>query len=143
MRSKLFMLQHKYNIGRFDRSVSILRKVVTTNEFNGESETWEVFKTKWAMDDSLGMGAKGTETVLADKTTAVRRTTLVIRYDDTIDEEMRVVMYDQVYGIISVRQPQGIRKRFIELELEFLEGEEFELADGGGFSSGFSNGFNI
>lgn len=138
------MLQHKYQVGRFDRKILILKKVVTINSFNGESEDWqgEVYKRPWAMEAALGIGGKGNETVLADKTTAVRKTTLVVRYDSTIDEEMRVVLYDQVYGIISVKQPQGIRKRFLELECEFLEGEVF-VEPIGAFTSGFSSGFEI
>lgn len=134
------MLQHKYQVGRFDRKIKILQKDVTINAYNGESEVWEVLKEKWAMEAALGIGGKGNETVLADKTTAVRKTTLVVRYDSTIDEEMRVVLYDQVYGIISAKQPQGIRKRFLELECEFLEGEVF-VESVGIFDNTFDNTF--
>lgn len=134
------MLQHKYQVGRFDRKILILKKIVTINSFNGESDDWEgeVYKRPWAMDVSK----TGYEGIEADKITSVRKTTLAIRYDSTITEEMRVVLYEQVYGIISVKQPQGIRKRFLELECEFLEGEFF-VEGQGAFSSGFSSGFDI
>ena len=137
------MLSHSYSIGRFDRKVQIIHKVVSINDFNGESEEWEVLKDKWAMEVPLSAGAKaGNETILAEKTTAVRRTTIVVRYDNAIDEEMRVVMDDKVYGIISVRDSQASRRRFTELELEFLEGEVFNEPEGA-FTSGFTNGFNV
>jgi SPP1 family predicted phage head-tail adaptor len=136
------MLQHKFNIGHFDRKIQILKKTVSINDFNGETkDSWAVYKTPWSYE-IVGFGGKGNETILADKNTAVRKMTRVIRYDSTIDEEMRVVLDEQVYGIISVRQPQGVRKRFLELELEFMEGEVF-TEDMGAFTSGFSIGFNV
>lgn len=132
------MLQHKYHIGNFDRQITILQKVVSINEFNGESEVWEILKTKWSKEVSK----TGYEGVEADKITALRNTTFVVRYDDSIDVEMRVLWDDQVYNIVSVKQPQGIRKRFLELECEFLEGEVF-VEPIGAFTSGFSSGFEI
>lgn len=136
------MLQHKYQVGRFDRKIQIIRKVVEINDFNGESdESWEVYKEPWSYE-LVGFGNKGSETVLADKTTAIRKMTRVIRYDATIDEEMRVVYEGKVYGIISVREPGGTRRSFTELELEFMEGEVF-VEPVGAFTSGFSSGFEI
>ncbi|HYF69089.1 MAG TPA: phage head closure protein [Ohtaekwangia sp.] len=135
------MLQHKYQVGRFDRKIQIIRKGVTINEFNGETEgPWEVYKEPWSYEPP-SFASKGSEVILADKNTAVRKMTRIIRYDNTIDEEMRVVYEDKVYEIISVREPEGTRRSFTELELEFLEGEEFTEAEGA-FTSGFSSGFN-
>lgn len=135
------MLRHKYNVGQFDRKIQIIRKTVTINEFNGETESgWAVYKEPWSFE--LVKGITGSEVILADKNTAVRRMTRVIRYDATIDEEMRVVYQDKVYGIISVREPDGVRRRFTELELEYMEGEVFTEPIGA-FTSGFSSGFNV
>lgn len=135
------MLQHKYQLGRFDRKIQIIKNTPTINTFNGESEdSWEVHKEPWSME--LPKGITGSETILADKLTAVRKMTRVIRYDPTIDEEMRVVHEGKVYGIISVREPEGTRRRFTELELEFMEGEVFTEPIGA-FTSGFTNGFNV
>lgn len=136
------MLQHKYQVGRFDRKIKIIRKVVDINDFNGETdESWQVYKEPWSYE-IVGFGNKGSETILADKNTAVRKMTRVIRHDSTIDEEMRVVYEDKVYGIISVREPGGTRRRFTELELEFMEGEVF-VEPIGAFTSGFSIGYNV
>jgi SPP1 family predicted phage head-tail adaptor len=136
------MLRHKYNVGQFDRKIQIIRKTVTINEFNGETESgWAVYKEPWSFE-VVGFSNKGSEVILADKTTAVRKMTRVIRYDATIDEEMRVVYEDKVYGIISVREPDGVRRRFTELELEYMEGEVFTEPIGA-FTSGFSSGFNV
>lgn len=128
------MLQHKYQVGKFDRKIQIIQQAgVTINEFNGESiPNWEIYKEPWSME-IVGFGSKGNEQILADKNTAVRKMTRVIRYDPTINEEMRVVHEDKVYGIISVREPDGIRRRYTELELEFMEGETF--TSGGEFSA--------
>ena len=135
------MLQHKFGIGHFDRKIQIIRKAVTINDFNGETEgPWEVYKEPWSMEQ-VTFASKGSEVILADKTTAVRKMTRIIRYDNTINEEMRVVFEDKVYGIISVREPQGIRRRFTELELEYMEGEVFTESEGA-FTSGFTVGFN-
>lgn len=136
------MLQHKYQVGKFDRKIQIIQKTVTINDFNGETDdTWAIYKEPWSME-LPGFRAIGSETILADKNTAVRKMTRVIRYDATVNEEMRVVHEDKVYGIISVREPDGIRRRYTELELEFLEGEVFNEPEGA-FSSGFSSGFEI
>jgi SPP1 family predicted phage head-tail adaptor len=136
------MLQHKFNVGQFDRKIQIIQRTVTINEFNGETESdWEVYKEPWSYE-VVNFSSKGNEAIIADKTTAVRKMTRVIRYDNTIDEEMRVVFEEKVYGIISVREPQGIRRRYTELELEFLEGEVFNVPEGA-FTSGFSEGFNV
>lgn len=132
------MLRSKYNIGEFDRLITIIQKIVTKNLFNGESETWEVLKTKWAKEVSK----TGYETIEADKITALRNTTFAVRYDEDIDVEMRVVWDDEVYDIVSIKQPQGIRKRFLELECEFLEGEVFNVPEGA-FTSGFTVGFRV
>jgi SPP1 family predicted phage head-tail adaptor len=136
------MLRHKYNIGAFDRKIQIIRKSVTINEFNGETEgPWEIYKEPWSFE-VVGFSNKGNETILAEKNTAIRKMTRVIRYDATIDEEMRVVFEDKVYGIIAVREPDGVRRRFTELELEYMEGEIFTEPIGA-FTSGFSSGFNV
>lgn len=136
------MLQHKYQLGRFDRKILIIRKTVEINDFNGETESdWAVYKEPWSME--LPKGLTGSEVILADKNTAVRRMTRVIRYDSTINEEMRVVFQDKVYGITSVREPDGTRRSYTELELEFLEGETFSDVELGGFSKGLSSGFNV
>lgn len=136
------MLRHKYELGKFDRKIQIIQKVVAINDFNGETDSsWAVYKEPWSME-VVSFANKGNEQILADKTTAVRKMTRVIRYDATVDEEMRVVYEDKVYGIISVREPEGIRRRFIELELEFMEGEVF-TEPVGGFSAGFSSGYNV
>lgn len=136
------MLQHKYQVGKFDRKIQIIQKTVTINDFNGETdESWAIYKEPWSME-IVGFGSKGNETILADKNTAVRKMTRVIRYDPTINEEMRVVHEDKVYGIISVREPDGIRRRYTELELEFMEGEVFSEPVGA-FTAGFSSGFEI
>src|SRR5688572_12076900 len=125
------MLNHKFNIGQFDRKIQIIRKVVEINDFNGETdESWEVYKEPWSYE-VVGFTNKGNEQILADKNTAVRKMTRVIRYDNTINEEMRVVLDDDVYGIISVREPQGVRRQFTELELEYMEGEVFTETAGG------------
>lgn len=136
------MLRHKYNIGQFDRKIQIIRKTVTINDFNGETESdWAVYKEPWSFE-LVGFSNKGSEVILADKNTAIRKMTRVIRYDSTINEEMRVVFQDKVYGIISVREPDGIRRRFTELELEYLEGEVFNVPEGA-FTSGFTSGYNV
>lgn len=135
------MLGHKYDIGRFDRKMTIIQKVVINNDFNGESETWEVYKESWSTE-RVGYANRGGESILADKTTAVRRMTRIIRYDALVDEEMRVVYEDKVYGIVSVKEPDGTRRRFTEIEMEFLEGEVFNEPEGA-FTSGFTSGFNV
>src|SRR5690348_18318326 len=132
------MLGHKYQIGNFDRKVRIIQKVITTNDFNGETETWELYARKWAKEESK----TGYEIIEADKNTARRKSTYVIRYDSAVDEEMKLVSDDLVYGIISIKQPQGVRKRFLELEVELLEGETDPTASGA-FTSGFTVGFQV
>lgn len=117
------MLQSKYNIGNFDKRITIIKKVVTINSFNGESETWILHKLKWAKEDNAGLGSTGTEVIQADKITAIRKTTYVIRYDDTIDEEMRVVFRSKVYDIVSLKLADGNRDRFLSIECQYLEGE--------------------
>lgn len=115
------MLQHKYAIGNFDRRVTIIKKSITVNSFNEEIEIWILHKLTWAKEENTGMGATGNELIQADKLTAIRKTTLIFRYDATYNEEMRVVMDGKVYDMISIKMPD--RKRFLSIECAYLEGE--------------------
>lgn len=117
------MLQSKYNIGNFDKRITIIKKVVTINSFNGESETWILHKLKWTKEENIGFGTTGNEAVQADKITAVRKTSYVIRYDNTINEEMRVVFKSKVYDIVGLKLADGNRDRFLSMECHYLEGE--------------------
>lgn len=115
------MLQHKYAIGNFDKRVTIIKKSTANNAFNEEIVTWILHKLTWAKEENTGLGAVGNELIQADKLTAIRKTTLICRYDATLNEEMRVVMEAKVYDIISIKSQD--RKRFLSLECAYLEGE--------------------
>lgn len=115
------MLEHKYAIGNLDKRVTIIKKSIVFNSFNEEIETWILHKLTWCKEENTGLGSTGTESIQADKDTAIRKTTLIFRYDATYNEEMRVVMDAKVYDIISIKSPD--RKRFLSVECAYLEGE--------------------
>lgn len=115
------MLKSKSEIGKMDKRITIIQKDVSTNEFNGETWSYILYKIVWAAEDA-GL-SYGTEAVQADKTTATRRTSFVVRYDAGINEEMRIVYGSKVYDIVSVKLPDANRDRFLKLDCDYLEGE--------------------
>lgn len=115
------MLKSKTDIGKMDKRITIIKKVITIDStYNTEVETWVLHKLTWAQEDA-GLGY-GTEIIQADKNTATRRSGYVVRYDSTINEKMRIVFDGKVYDIVSVKLPDANRKRFLKLDCDYLEG---------------------
>lgn len=128
------MLQHKYNIGRFDRRIVIQSKTNISDNYNQPVPTWATFATVWASVDDKS----GSESFRADQLTAYRSTVFTIRYLSGLNETMRIKYNLQYYNIRMIKSPD--RNRSLEVTAELLDDPE-EV--GAGFTVGFSSGFNV
>lgn len=130
------MLQSKLEIGRLDRRVTIQQLTNSPDEYNQPVPTWATLATVWASVDDRSGG----ESFQAEQLTAYRHTVFIIRYRSGIDETMRIVYNSRTYNIRLIKNPD--RRRTLEITGELLDDPE-EVEDGGGFTSGFSVGFNV
>lgn len=129
------MLGSKEQIGKLDRRITIQSKTNAADEYNQPVPTWTTFANPWAKIEDKSGG----ESFPANQLTAYRSTVFTIRYISGLDETMRILYKNQYYNIRLIKKPD--RDRFLELTGELLDDPEDE--DGGGFSSGFSIGYNV
>lgn len=114
------MLNSKINIGRLDRIILFYQKTIEIGGFNEEKITgWEFFKKKYAQL----VNKPGDEIVQADKITFVTTSTFALRYDTSINVEMRIYFDSRVYEIISIVEPEETRKSKMLITAAYLEGE--------------------
>jgi len=133
------MLNTKEQIGRLDRRITFQYKVVGENESNEDEESgWEsigINPTVWASKNER----RGNESYRADKLTDFLNVEFTCRYRDDITPKNRIVCDGIPYNIISVTEIG--RKGYLSIETE--SGGEYVEQLEGGFTIGFSSGFNI
>jgi SPP1 family predicted phage head-tail adaptor len=129
------MLHTKYVFAKFDRRIVIQEKTNTSDTYNQPVPTWATFATVWASVDDRSGG----ESFQADQLTAYRNTVFTIRYLSGLNETMRIKYNLQYYNIRMIKSPD--RKRSLEITAELLDDPAEVL--GGGFTSGFTVGFNV
>lgn len=115
------MLNHKEQIGKLDRRVTLQEKVIGSNESNEDAENgWQNIATKpivWASKQDNAGG----EQYEADKLTGAQTITFKVRFRSDLDIEMRIVIEDMAYEIVSIAEIS--RKRF--LEIKTLTGQQY------------------
>lgn len=109
-------------VGRMDRRVSFLQKIVTDGESNEDyTNGWEKVASVpdvWAYKQDL----KGREVVVADRVQMSFMTVWTIRYRTDIKASMRLVDESgQVYEIITLGEGEG-RRSYTEVTTNILEG---------------------
>lgn len=113
----------KYDrVGRMDRRVSFLKKIITDGDSNEDyTEGWEKITTDpdvWAYKQDT----RGREVVIADRVQYMYTTIWTIRYRTDLKADMRLVDEDgQVYEIITLGEGEG-RRSFTEVTTNILEG---------------------
>lgn len=88
------------NIGRLDRKIVIENFTTAKNSLNETVSTWNTFHTCFAAVQMAG----GSETVEADKITAVNKVKFKIRYFAGINEKMRVLYDSNYYDILEIHE---------------------------------------
>jgi len=112
-------------IGRMDRRITIIEKVVTTGDSNEDYVEpdvtgWTEFATVWARKEDL----RGKEEVIADKVQFMYLTVWSIRKLAGIKADMRIVYKGQVYEIIQISEGEG-RERWLDITTNILENEQW------------------
>lgn len=114
----------KYDrIGRMDRRISFIQKIVTDGESNEDyNNGWEKIDNNpdvWAFKQNL----TGREVVIADKVQMMYTTVWTIRHRTDLTANMRLVdESSQVYEIITIGEGEG-RNAFLEVTTNVLEGQ--------------------
>lgn len=110
------MLNHTEQIGKLDCRITFQKKVIASNESNEDAENgWEniqvnpgVFASK---DENTGI-----QEYEADKLVGVQIVTFICRFRTDLDIEMRILLNDLAYRIISISEVS--RKRFLEIKTQ-------------------------
>ena len=108
-------------IGRLDRRITIIKKVVSEGESNEDYlDSWEEVATVWARKDDL----RGKEVVIADKVQFMYLTVWSMRDRSDIKANMRLVESGQVYEVITLSEGEG-RNRWLDVVTNILENEQW------------------
>ncbi|MCV0371077.1 phage head closure protein [Filomicrobium sp.] len=101
--------------GTLDRRITIERAVMTTNGFNERVPTWLPLATVWAHRRDASAG----EAYRAQEVGAQLTTRFTIRYSSTVSDvnpKDRISYDGRVYNITAVREPEGTRREWIEID---------------------------
>lgn len=109
------MLNHKEQIGRLDRRITIQYLTSDSDEYNQPVPVWATFATVWAKVEDR----RTSEGYQADQLTATRFTEFTIRFLPDVGETMRIVLDNRVYNIRGIESPN--RKRTLEIIGELLD----------------------
>lgn len=103
------------SIGKFDRRIIFQEETFSLNQYNEKESTgWVKRITTWAHL----MPTTGTETYIADQLTVTNTVSFMIRYRSDINEMMRVVFEGKVYKIVSITEPAGTRRSYLQVKTE-------------------------
>lgn len=117
------MLQSREHIGRFDRELTFIQKIVIDGDSNEDRLTgWEEIDTNPTVS-ARKEERTGNEGMNADRLAYTQPTLFVIRYRDDITVEMRAVCDSKVYEITSVTE-EG-RRRFLHIMTTIIDNEYF------------------
>lgn len=113
------MLRSKYEIGRFDRKITLMQPVSVASTSGGPKysgyENIATDPTPWAMVRNK----LGSEVIQNDQITHVQQTVFTIRYRTDLDLNVRIVHEDKMYKIFSFTESGETRRRFIDITAEY------------------------
>ena len=115
------MLKSKYEIGRFDRKITLMQPVSVASvsggpKFSGFEEIASD-ATPWAMVKNK----LGGEVVQNDEITHIQQSIFTIRYRTDIDLNVRIVHENKMYAIHSFAESGETRRRFLDITAEYVE----------------------
>ena len=96
--------------GRLNRRVTIQALSISKDQFNADIESWVDVTTVWAQIEPL----RGREYWQAKQVVGEVTGRITIRYQQGIDEKMRIVYGDKTYNILAVINPEE-RNRTLQL----------------------------
>ena len=85
------------NPGKYDKKISILKHVTGQDSYGELTDTWEVFKTKWASKDPL----LGNEYFVALTNDTKVEVKFNMKYIPDIKNDMRIQHGTEIYEILS------------------------------------------
>ena len=88
--------------GRLNKRVTIQELSISKDQFNADIESWADVITVWAHIEPL----RGREYWQAKQVVAEVTGRITIRYQQGIDEKMRVTYGDKTYNILAVINPE-------------------------------------
>ena len=88
--------------GRLNKRVTIQELSISKDQFNADIESWADVITVWAHIEPL----RGREYWQAKQVVAEVTGRITIRYQQGIDEKMRVTYGDNTYNILAVINPE-------------------------------------
>jgi SPP1 family predicted phage head-tail adaptor len=121
------MLQSTQQIGKLDRLVTFIERIISTGESNEDkTDGWQEIATTptiWASKEDQ----QGYEAVIADRLTYIQPCKWIVRYEDAVgkNEKMRLVYESRVYEIQAITDLSGQRKRYLEVVTKLLDNEYF------------------
>lgn len=122
------MLQSSQQIGKLDRRITFIQKIISTGESNEDKvDGWEPIATNPTISASKE-DQQGFEAVIADRLTYIQPCKWVIRFEDgrNKDVKMRLVYETRVYEIQAITEVKGQRRRFLEVMTKLLDNTFFE-----------------
>lgn len=115
------MLNSKYQIGRFDRKITLLQPIAAVSVSGGpKSSGYEQLDTDpepWAMVRNK----LGGEVIENDKITHVQQTIFTVRYRTDITLDVRIVHESKMYAIHSFAESGETRRRFLDITAEYVK----------------------
>lgn len=106
----------KARVGELNQYATIIRPVVTSNDYGEEITTWSTLAKTWAAMRNVPQR----EPFAADQFVSVVNTTFTMRYRTDLSAKMRITTGGNTYEIDSTADPDG-NKRFIECQCTLLE----------------------
>lgn len=115
------MLNSKYEIGRFDRKITLMQPVSVSStslgpKFSGY-ENIASDPTPWAMVKNK----PGNEVIENDQITHVQQSVFTVRYRTDITLDTKIVHENKMYAIHSFAESGETRRRFLDITAEYLQ----------------------
>ena len=113
------MLASKYQVGRFDRKITLMQPVEVASTSGGPKfsgyEQLDNDPQPWAMVKNK----LGSEIVQNDIITHVQQSVFTIRYRTDLTLNVRIVHENKMYKIFSFAESGETRRRFIDITAEY------------------------
>jgi len=119
------MLKGKEEIGTLDREVCFIQPILEQGDSNERKIVgWEQIDN-YPNVSARKIESTGSTFVVNERITFSQQTTWIIRYRDDLNVRMRLVWDTKMYEILNIAEYLQGRKRFMEVNTQFLDNEFF------------------
>ena len=115
------MLSSKYEIGRFDRQITLMEPVaVASTSLGPKFSGYEMLAndpTPWAMVKNK----LGSEVIQNDEITHIQQSVFTLRYRTDLNLNVKIVHENKMYKIFSFAESGEVRRRFLDITAEYMQ----------------------